>query len=455
MPNAPTRAYLAGPRPGSALAQACADSQRLRTALGDRYLSRPVFLEAAQAQEAGRRLSELYDLLLSLPGRLYDGDIRAFARAVGWSERQINTALSPDGTARPVPRFARSDLYMEESGFRILELNVGSPLGGFDTPLIDDVLLADPYVAAFAQDHGLDTTDTTWVLVKMLQETLPALGLGTGTAVDDGPVIGLVDWPGSFPYLRLRLTAMAELLRPYGIDAIPCHVGQVESRPDGLWVNGRRLDAVHRFYCIDDVVTAEDAALLQPIHDAAAEGRTLLFTALEPEVYGSKGCFAVLSDERNRAAFTAAELETIDRFLPWTRILREEKVHVDGALVDLIPYTKEHREELVIKATGSHGGLDVLLGWETDRAQWERTLDSCAGRPYIVQRRVRPVAEAFPVGDDTESTQPMVLNWGVFLAGYGYGGAFIRGTTDLQGGVISQANGAAMGTCFHGSLERS
>lgn len=448
MPNALTRAYLAGPRPGARLAHACADADLLRTALGERFLSRPVLLEGEQVRSIGRRLSDLFDLLLSLPHRLHDGDVRAFARTVGWSPLQIATALSPDGTPRAVPRFARSDLYEEESGFRILELNVGSPLGGFDTPLIDDVLLADPYVAAFAEEHGADTTDTTWVLVKALQAALPALDLAAG------PVIGLVDWPDSFPSLEPRLRVMAELLRPYGIEAVPCHAGQVEARPDGLYVRGRRLDAVHRFYVIDDVVTPADAALLQPLHDAARDGRVALFTPLEPEVYGSKGCFAVLSDERNRGAFTAAERELIDSFLPWSRTLRDEKVHVDGDLVDLLPYVRAHREDLVVKATGSHGGLDVLPGWSTGQEEWDRAVESFAGGPYIAQRRVRPVTEEFPVGEGADETEPMVLNWGIFLAGHGYGGAFIRGTTDPDGGVISLANGARTGTCLHTRPER-
>ncbi|MEU9038312.1 hypothetical protein AB0D45_25920 [Streptomyces sp. NPDC048352] len=449
MTNALTLAYLAGSRPGTALARACADSELLRTALGERFLSRPVFLEADQVQDVGSRLSDLFDLLLSLPHRLHGGDVRAFARAVGWSPLQIATALGEDGIPREVPRFARSDLYQEESGrFRILELNVGSPLGGFDTPLIDDVLLADPYVSSFAQEHGVDTTDTTWMLTKVLGEALPGLDLGTG------PVIGLVDWPASFTFLEPRLRVMAELLRPYGIEAVPCHAGQVESRHDGLYVHGRRLDAVHRFYVIDDVVAPQDAELLRPIHEAARDGKTGLFTPLEPEVYGSKGCFAVLSDERSRHAFTDGELEVIDSFLPWSRTLRDEKVHVQGEVVDLLPYVRAHREDLVVKATGSHGGLDVVPGWSTDQREWERIVDSFAGGPYIVQRRVRPVAEQFPVGDGTRDTESLVLNWGVFLVGHGYGGAYIRGTADLDGGVISQANGALMGTCFHAGTGR-
>ncbi|MFD8978439.1 hypothetical protein [Streptomyces sp. NPDC059564] len=448
MANTLTRAYLAGTRPGSSLARACADADLLRTALGEKFLSRPVLLEAEQVHQVGRRLSDLFDLLVSLPHRLHDGDVRAFARSVGWSPLQIATALGEDGTPREVPRFARSDLYQEENGFRILELNVGSPLGGFDTPLIDDVLLAHPYVSSFAEEHGVDTTDTTRVLVTMLREVLPGLDL------DANPVIGLVDWPTSFPYLEPRLRVMAELLKPYGIEAVPCHAAQVRARPDGLYVGGRRLDAVHRFYVIDDVVTPGDAELLRPLHDAARDGKTALFTALEPEVYGSKGCFAVLSDERNRGAFTAAELETVDSLLPWSRILRDEKVHVDGELVDLLPYVREHRDDLVVKATGSHGGLDVVPGWSTGREEWNRTVDAFAGGPYIVQRRVRPVTEEFPAGDGTRDTESMVLNWGIFLAGHGYGGAFVRGTTDLDGGVISLANGARVGTCFHGRLER-
>ncbi len=442
--NATTRAYLAGFPPAESLARHCADDEQLRTALGEGYLTRPAFLDKAVAEDLGDRLSRLYDILLSLPDRLYGGDIRALAASVGWSPLQVETVLRSDGTPRKVPRMARSDLYQEKGGFKLLELNVGSPLGGFDTQLMNHAMLRQPYVAEFAAREGLTHVDTLQLLVDMWRTEYPALDF------DARPVVALVDWPNSFPSLEPRLRVMARMLDEHGIEAVPCHAGQVEDRPDGLYVHGRRIDLVHRWFVIEDLLAGEDTALAGPILRAAEEGRVHLFAPLEVELYGSKGCMALLSDERNRAAFDPAELALIESFLPWTRMLRDGKAHTpDGERVDLLDHVLAHREDLVIKATASHGGLDVLAGWRTDPAEWRAKAERALGGPYIVQQRVRPVTEEFPVGDGSGRTEPVVLNWGVFLAGRGYGGSFIRGIADPEAGVVSLANGARFTTGFH------
>ncbi|RAJ47026.1 hypothetical protein K353_00227 [Kitasatospora sp. SolWspMP-SS2h] len=445
--NALTAAYLAGRPSAESLARRCAEDTALRAALGGNYLTRPVFLEGATARDIGVRLSGLYDLLLSLPHRLFDGDVRAFAAAAGWSPLQIATSLRPDGRPRTVPRIARSDLYQEAGGFKLLELNVGSPLGGFDTPLINRAMLGDEQLRRFAAEHRLEYADTLHLLVAMWREAFPELDF------DAAPLVALVDWPTSFPSLEPRLRVMAEMLAPLGIEAVPCHAGQVETRADGVYVHGRRIDLVHRWFVSEDLVDPADAALAAPILAAADAGLVALFATLETELYGAKGCLALVSDERHRPAFDAAELALVDGLLPWTRMLADRKVEADGEQVDLLPYVLAHREEFTLKATAGHGGLDVLPGWQTGEAEWRAKVAAAAGGPYVVQRRVRPVVERFPVGDGTGRTEPVVVNWGVFMIGHGYGGAFNRGIANPEPGVISLANGASFTTAFHTPLD--
>ncbi|MFF3878147.1 hypothetical protein [Streptomyces sp. NPDC001978] len=438
-----TTAYLADRPNAESVARLCAEDERLRAALGGNYLTRPVFLDGQTAQDIGERLSKLYDLLLSLPERLFGNDVREFAAAAGWSPLQMRTALRPDGTPRSVPRIARSDLYQEADGFRLLELNVGSPLGGFDTPLINQAMLRDDHLRRFVAEHRLEYADTLRLLVEMWREAFPALDF------DAGPVVALVDWPSSFPTLAPRLRVMAQMLEPLGIEAIACHVGEVEVRDDGVYVHGRRIDLVHRWFVSEDLIAPADAALAAPILVAADEGRVELFASLETELYGAKGCLALVSDERHRSAFDAAELALADGLLPWTRMLADRKVEAEGEQVDMLPYTLAHREEFALKATAGHGGLDVMAGWQADPEEWRSRVLAAAGGPYVVQRRVRPLVERFPVGDGSVQTEPVVVNWGVFMIGHGYGGAFNRGIANPDPGVISLANGASFTTAFH------
>ncbi|MER6213709.1 hypothetical protein ABT213_06570 [Streptomyces sp. NPDC001674] len=436
-----TRDYLDGLPAGCAPQRYCVGSPLAGDIYGSAFLTRPVFFGHGESRELGERLSRLYDLLLTLPHRLHDGDLRLFTAALGWAPAQIEAAVRPDGTPRELPRCGRADLYREEDGFRLLELNGGSPLGGWDIALLNRALLQEPYIAGFARRHDLAFTDGIKVLVDLWQDSFPGLDLSSH------PFVALLEWPDSYDGMEPHLNRMATLLAAHGIDAVPCHLGELEYRADGVRWAGRRIDVVHRWFVINDVATPEDVALLAPLTRAADRGLVHLFTPLENEVYGSKAALALLSDERNRSLFDRAELELIDGLLPWTRLVRDEKVEVAGERVDLLSYASAHRNDLVLKASSSHSGLDVLAGWETPPDEWAARVRAAADHPVILQRRVRPVPEDFPTPGGGP-TEPTILTWGVFLTGHGYGGAYLRGTPDPAAGVISSARGGRLGTLF-------
>ncbi|OIJ99829.1 hypothetical protein [Streptomyces monashensis] len=436
-----TRQYLAGLPAGCAPERSCENSPLAGDIYGSAFLTRPVFLGRGESNALGARLSALYDLLLTLPDRLHDGDLRAFATALGWTPEQISAALRADGRPRRLPRSARADLYRSQDGFRLLELNGGSPLGGWDISLLNRALLQEPYIASFVDEHRLESTDGIAVLTTLWRESFPSFDSATR------PVVALLEWPGSYPVMETHLRRMATLLAAHGVEAVPCHLGQLEYCADGVHVGRRRIDLVHRWFVINDVATAEDAALLAPLSEAADRDLVSLFTPLENEVYGSKAALALLSDDRHRSLFDRAELDVIDGLLPWTRLVRDEKVEAAGEHVDLLRYALAHRDDLVLKASSSHSGLDVLAGWQTSADAWAAAVRAAVDGPVILQRRVRPVPEDFPAPGGGPPV-PAVLTWGVFLAGHGYGGAYLRGTTALDSGVISSGAGGRLGTVF-------
>lgn len=439
--NELTARFLRHPASAAKPSRTAFDSELLTVAYGQRLLSRPVFLDPGQRASLESDLGAVHELLTSLPARLFEGSIPALGRAVGMSPAQID-GVQRSAAERPV-RLGRADLYQEEDGFRLLEFNLGSALGGFENAELNRALLADPDLLDFVESEGLEFTDTLRCIADTLTAECADLDIG------GRPVVALADWPASFPDLGRRLGFMAQLMKPMGFDAIACHLGQIEERSGALFVHGRRIDILYRFFLIEDLL--DDAGMpevVQRVLTAAERGAVRIFAPVDSELYGNKGTLALLSDERHRDAFTADEITLIDRFLPWTRNLRAGPVHVDGCQVDLLDYVCSWREELIIKPTLMHGGIGIVPGWATSQAEWQRQVGEALGGPFVVQRRVRPVAERF-AEPDTGVTGVRHLNWGVYLAASGYGGAIVRGSADPDVGVVSMANGALVGCCFH------
>ncbi|MDH6133743.1 hypothetical protein P3T37_003141 [Kitasatospora sp. MAA4] len=408
------------------------------------FLSRPLFLGHQEREQLTADLAVFRGALLSLPDKLFDGDLGAFARAAGMAEVQVDAMLRSRGNS--LTRMTRSDLCVDESGFRLLEANMSSALGGMDNAVMARALLEHPVLADFAEQHNLGVLDSMGELVRTMYAE-------TGFAPDATPVVAMADWPSSYlnsfgPYLE----EYCAHLQAMGVDAHPCHIGQFEYRDGRVWLGERAVDIILRIFINEDLLESpEAAAVMDPVLNAAAAGQVHLFAPLDAELFASKAALAMLSDERNRHLFSPEELAVLDRLLPWTRMLRPGSVTLeDGSRVDLLQYALTHQEELALKPTVSSGGSGIVLGWDAALTpqQWHEQLTAALDGPYVLQRRIRPVTELFP--DENGELQPWLIVWGVFTMANGFAGVMARGTLLEDGvGVVNIANGALAGTALY------
>lgn len=429
--------------PARELVRAQPESIGLQSNYGGRYLTRPLFLGHQEREELYRDLQNLRAALVSLPDRLFGGDLAAFARAVGMTDVQISAVQRSRGTQ--VTQQARMDLYADETGFKLLEFNMGSAIGGIDQSDMARALLEHPVLAEFAKTHRLDYVDT-------MREQVHNLFVESGFEPGSHPVVAQVDWPTSFESLEPYMRHFMERFAQMGVEGHACHIGQLEVRDGGVWLGERRIDIIHRLFMLEDLNESPDAAaLMDPVLDAAARGEVKIFTPLDSEMFASKAALAMLSDEANRSVFDPGQLASLDRILPWTRMVRRGPVTLeDGSQVELLDYVLTHQDDLALKPTMLHGGEGVLLGWRADTtpAEWEERVRAALDGPWLVQRRVRPVPELFAVGDG--DPVPWIVNWGVFTVVNGYGGAYARAATvesNLE--VINLDAGAYAGCCLH------
>jgi hypothetical protein len=219
-----------------------------------------------------------------------------------------------------------------------------------------------------------------------------------------------------------------------------------------VWLRDRPVDIIDRLFMIEDLLESPEApALMDPILDAAARGEVKIYTPMDSGIFASKGALAMLSDEANRSLFEPEELASLDRLLPWTRMVRPGLVTLeDGRRVDLLTYALSHQHDLALKPTLLHGGQGVLLGWRADTTPqaWEEQVRAAMDGPYVIQRRIRPIPELFPSEDG--DPKPWIVCWGAFTTANGYGGIFARATTvESNVEVINLDTGAHVGSCLH------
>jgi hypothetical protein len=407
-----------------------------------RLLSRPMFIEEEDRRQVESDLARIYDLLASLPRRLFDGDLRRYARAIGLGPAQTELAVRL-AAPWPPPLLARPDLYRDESGFKLLELNLGSNLGGYQTAAMNRAFLQVDAVRAFVDRERLRYVDTMEVAAAMLRRAHHG---GSGAS---RPVIALADWPASYPKFESMLHFMAVQLEEMGFDARPCHLGQLREDGSSLALDGTRVDIVFRYFTMAEITgEPEGCALVEHVIRAHERGDVDMFVPLSTSLLGSKQALALLCDEGYRDAFSPAELALIDRFVPWTRELKAGHVHVDGVEVELLDFCRGAKDRLVLKPSHLLGGVGVQAGWTMSEGEWRARLDDARNGSFVVQERVVPEVEPCP-DRSTGALRPWIMNWGIFVTDRGYSGCFLRGSSRLDDGVVNFDNRAWVGASFH------
>ena len=244
----------------------------------DRCLTRPVFLDDAVVSRLGEDVGRLHAALISLPDRLFGGDVAAFNRAVGVTGAQAR-AIARSAPATPTS-MSRTDFYQDDDGFRVLEVNMGSALGGLDNALLNEALLTHPVIAGFVSSHGLTYVDTLGVVADTLRAEC-------GVSPGDNPFVVAVDWPESYKSWGPQLHYSAGLLGRYGLDVDACHLGHLSFREGRVWLRDRAIDVIYRLFMVEDLLSPESSDLIDPVLAAAERGEVRIFVPMGADIYGS------------------------------------------------------------------------------------------------------------------------------------------------------------------------
>ncbi|MFI8828462.1 hypothetical protein [Streptomyces sp. NPDC053431] len=404
---------------------------------GKLLLDRPLFVPEAEISAFADDLRAVFDILVSLPARLYDGDPLRYCAALGM-DPELAELMSRGATGQP-PAYARADAYHDGSSFRLLELNIGSQLGGTDSAQLNRAFLQSEAFREFTEEHGLGHVDTVERLARTLRAAARPVASGE-------PVVALVEANGGLAAYRHVFAALQEAMLGHGVRLLLGEIGDLGEENGRITLHGTPLDVVLRYFVASEIVADPSArATLDLLLAAHRAGRTVLFTGLEGAMFASKGSLALLHDPQVRRTLSAAECAVVDRVLPWTRLLGAAGRRADDHAA-LLERCLADRENLVLKPGVGHGGVGTVVGHEVTDEQWRQALAASADGDYVVQERVRPAVEVV-VDADTGAPRDWVANWGVFFDAEGYAGAFVRALQPHDGAVVAYANPGTRGTC--------
>jgi uncharacterized circularly permuted ATP-grasp superfamily protein len=374
---------------------------------GDRPICtvlRPRFLTPEQyralqvgVEEVMRPFRTAYAAALSNPA------VRAQFALLDWEERLLDCR---PGFRDPSPA-SRLDAFFLGSGLRFTEYNAETPAGSAYNDTLSTVFYGLPVMREFLRTYEVRPLPARHGVLHVLLDAFRQWSGG-----QESPSIGILDWREVPTYSEFLL--FREYFHSQGLQCTIADPREVEYRNGKLWAGDLQVTLVYKRVLLSELVARE--GIDTPLLRAVREGAVCMVNPLQCKVLHKKTSLAVLSDERNAALFTAGEQRAIEAYVPWTRRVEERRSMFHGRPIDLIRFTLDHRENLVLKPSDDYGGAGIVLGWEVDAAAWEQAVQKALDQPYVVQERVLLPFEPFPsvadgrllLGDRMLDTAPFV-----------------------------------------------
>jgi carboxypeptidase Taq len=372
-----------------------------------RIMLRPLMVMPEQLAYVHHVCTTLTDALKRLP-ELYlrDPDVQV-ALAVRPDEAALlrETWTSQHDEINPV--YGRLDAVCDftsadwRSGLQFMEPNLSGVGGIHFAPLAEALVMRDVVPSLLAYDPALRIElprDQRDLFLQVMLDHARAVGR-------QNSVIALVDPKYEHGGSDEQPMLLRFLRERQGVTIVHADPLELRVRGQEVFYEDHRIDVVYRDYETRDLLALERNAAepLSALRLLFRQNRVVSSLAGD---FDHKSCWEVLGDPVLAARhFTTEEQRIFRKHLLWTRRLADRSTSLPHGHGELLPFVRDHREELVLKPNRGYGGAGVQIGAISTQPEWERTLDQAVAaaddpeRSWVVQWATRLPVEEFPVAD--------------------------------------------------------
>ncbi len=276
-----------------------------------------------------------------------------------------------------------------------------------------------PVLQRVAPDLRLESNaDCRELFMREMQDHLEQIGRpGGNIAVVDAKYSG--DGPAELARLADYYTQAGH--RVVYVDPTELVLRDTGGEPE-VYYDDLRIDLVYRDYSLIDFINlADDGG--NPEVARLLFRRNQMVSSMAGD-FDHKSTFELLTDTRFSQFFTPSERQVLRRHVLWTRLFGPRRTtDASGDAIDLLDYTHQNRDMLVLKPNRSYGGDRVIIGPSVSDAEWQECIESALNQPgeWVVQRLARITAYEFPIAlpDLSISVQPFYMVVGFAPTKYG------------------------------------
>lgn len=334
---------------------------------------------------------------------------------------------------------SRLDIIETANGFKILEVNMGSSIGGVEIPSFEPTLRNNhTYLKNGITSGSIKLRNTQEIYTKFLIDKVIKyvdavkdeinIFLGFDTITDAKMQQEVID------FFSEIFTKELHARGKHGTVLLG-NIASLQLGTTGLTSGSTQVHAV-------------------VVLDLAANHMStdVLRAFITDQVYFPDHLgIAFMRDKRNLALvyelalqdkFSPSENTLILDAIPWTTIVTNKNVTYNGQTHNLSELLHANKDQFVVKIIDGLQGKDVYVGKYLTQEAWEQALsEAFKNNKYIAQEFCDAVSYKAPNKNNEWTSHDLI--WGAFGFGSQYGGTWVRmSEKEKSSGVINSATGA-------------
>lgn len=378
-------------------------------------------------------------LLRSIPSLYFNDDVKKIADFYFDGDEML-TQLALMCHYKNIDVGCRLDLTYTGDGFKVLEANMGTSIGGWQIQSFESIIRQNhPELSGSDTAGNYKVTDTQRVYIKFLVEQVMKYAGKESKTVN--LFIALNDFKENEAKQQEGAGFFDSLVRrelqSRGIhgETFTGDMSSLVLTNGNLYFNGNIIQGLIIFGLgITEIAPAVFRAFaVDKIYFPDHLGVTLL---------GDKRNLGILLELAQAGKFTPEENELVLKHIPWTVFFDNKVVEYDGLDYNLPELLEAFKDSFVLKHARGYQGNDVFVGKFTGMEEWKEVIKLALNdKRFIAQKYSDSLDFLAPNGHNQWT--PHKLIWGAFGFGNYYGGVWVRMSevkTDV--GVINSAKGA-------------
>jgi len=311
----------------------------------------PIYIDSETIEEWKIDLLQIVDLLrkMVLGGRLSQ-------YISSQNQKLVEQAMT---RSTRLPPIIRPDAILADGQLKLLEINVDSAIGGlYETEQVSAIALNNE------ADLSRPKSDSPMEAMKNY-----LVDLWTKNIASDCLNVAIISFEDISDYKKLVLAKTCDYLNE--VSGINAAFVDYKSLDVEQYVRNESTN-FHILYRYGSLLRpASVMSEMVSLIEQSEQSQTILISDNLDLGIEQKAPFAILSkDAQEGNSLSPAEKALVDKYIPWTRFVCDEKFNFKGRSYELDELLATQKNSLVLKRCNSHVGSHVFIGSELSEAKF-------------------------------------------------------------------------------------